>query len=69
MDAADSIGPPRHLSRLKPGLNSPPRGDYETEGGVVAEFDGSVNDARTSMGGDFNIVAGGGGSGAWSATK
>lgn len=40
-----------------------------TTGGVTAEFDGSVNDERTSMGGDFEIVAGGGGSGTWSATK
>lgn len=36
---------------------------------VVAEFDGSVNDERTAMGGNFTIVAGGGGSGTWSATK
>jgi len=38
-------------------------------GPTVAEFDGSVNDARTSMGGGFTIIAGGGGSGTWSATK
>jgi len=36
---------------------------------VVAEFEGSVNDGRTSMGGDFTIIAGGGGSGTWSANK
>jgi hypothetical protein len=36
---------------------------------VVSEFEGTVNDGRTSMGGDFNIVAGGGGNGTWSATK
>jgi len=38
-------------------------------GPTVAEFTGSVNDARTSMGGGFTIIAGGGGSGTWSATK
>lgn len=35
----------------------------------TAQFSGSVNDARTAMGGSFTIIAGGGGSGTWSATK
>ncbi len=38
-------------------------------GGATSIFSGSVNDARTTMSGTFNIVAGGGGSGTWSATK
>jgi len=36
---------------------------------AAADFTGSVNDGRTSMGGGFMIVDGGGGSGTWSATK
>ena len=38
-------------------------------GGATAQFTGAANDARTSMNGNFNIVAGGGGNGTWSATK
>jgi hypothetical protein len=38
-------------------------------GGATSEWTGAANDARTSMNGDFTIVAGGGGSGTWSATK
>jgi len=36
---------------------------------VTSEFDGTVNDARTSMGGTYTIVAGGGGNGTWQVTK
>lgn len=36
---------------------------------AAADFTGSVNDGRTSMGGGFMIIDGGGGSGTWSATK
>jgi len=39
------------------------------ENGVIAEFDGNVNDARTSMSGSFAIIAGGGGNGTWSANR
>ncbi len=38
-------------------------------GGATSEWTGAANDARTSMNGSFTIVAGGGGSGTWSATK
>jgi hypothetical protein len=38
-------------------------------GGATAQLTGAPNDARTSMNGNFNIVAGGGGNGTWSATK
>lgn len=37
--------------------------------GATSEWSGNVNEARTQMSGSFNIVAGGGGSGTWSATK
>jgi len=37
--------------------------------GPTSEWSGSVNEERTSMSGSFNIVAGGGGSGTWSASK
>jgi hypothetical protein len=36
---------------------------------VTAQFEGSINDQRTSMGGTFTIVSGGGGNGTWSASK
>ncbi len=38
-------------------------------GGSTSEWTGAANDARTYMNGSFTIVAGGGGSGTWSATK
>lgn len=38
-------------------------------GGATSVFTGTVNEQRTSMVGEFTIVAGGGGSGTWSATK
>lgn len=38
-------------------------------GGPTSVFTGTVNEQRTSMVGEFTIVAGGGGSGTWSATK
>lgn len=38
-------------------------------GGATSEWTGAANDTRTSMNGSFTIVAGGGGSGTWSATK
>lgn len=37
--------------------------------GPTSKYTGAVNDARTSMNGNFTIIAGGGGSGTWSATK
>ena len=38
-------------------------------GGPTSVFTGTVNEQRTSMVGEFTIVAGGGGSGTWSANK
>lgn len=38
-------------------------------GGPTSKFTGTVNEDRTSMNGNFNIIAGGGGNGTWSATK
>lgn len=40
-----------------------------TVGAVVSQWTGTLNDARTSMSGTFNIVAGGGGSGTWSLNQ
>jgi hypothetical protein len=36
---------------------------------AAADLTGAVNEDRTSMGGSFMIIDGGGGSGTWSATK
>ncbi len=40
-----------------------------TIGAVVAQWTGTLNDARTSMSGTFTIVAGGGGSGSWTLNQ
>ena len=37
--------------------------------GAVGEFSGTVNDERTAMSGSFTVVAGGGGSSTWSASR
>lgn len=36
---------------------------------TTALFQGTVNDARTSMGGNYTIIAGGGGGGTWQVSK
>ncbi|MBP7274908.1 MAG: hypothetical protein KBA51_01750 [Kiritimatiellae bacterium] len=40
-----------------------------TTGPVVAQWNGTANTSRTSMSGNFTIVAGGGGSGTWALSK